>query len=65
MEMNWYVIFDNSGDSRTTLIEHYQSPDESIETTRLFQKLSVALQRGNAALFNNRVPHQSFHADIL
>ena len=26
MEMNWYVIFDNSGDSRTTLIEHYQSP---------------------------------------
>ena len=39
--------------------------DESIETTRLFQKLSVALQRGNAALFNNRVPHQSVHADIL
>ena len=31
--------------------------DESVETSRLFQKLSVALQRGNAALFNNRVPH--------
>ena len=27
-----------------------------------FKKLSVALQRGNAALFNNRVPQQSFHA---
>ena len=26
MEMNWYVIFDNSGDSRTTLIGHYHSP---------------------------------------
>ena len=26
MEMNWYVIFDNSGDSRTTLIRHYHSP---------------------------------------
>ena len=39
--------------------------DESMETTRLFQKLSVALQRGNAALFNSRVPHNSFHTDIL
>ena len=26
MEMNWYVIFDNSGDSRTTLIGHYHCP---------------------------------------
>ena len=26
MEKNWYVIFGNSGDSRTALIEHYQSP---------------------------------------
>ena len=43
----------------------HSGDDESIETTRLFQKLSVALQRGNAALFNNRVPHQGFHADIL
>ena len=30
--------------------------EESVEVTRLFQKLSVALMRGNAALFNNRVP---------
>ena len=29
--------------------------DESVETSRLFQKLSIALQ--HAALFNNRVPH--------
>ena len=30
--------------------------EESLEVTRLFQKLSIALMRGNAALFNNRVP---------
>ena len=30
--------------------------EESLEVTRLFQKLSVALMRGNAALFNNRAP---------
>ena len=30
--------------------------EESVEVARLFQKLSVALMRGNAALFNNRVP---------
>ena len=29
---------------------------ESVEISRLFQKLSVALMRGNCALFNNRVP---------
>ena len=32
--------------------------DESQEINRLFQKLSIALMRGNAALFNNRVPSQ-------
>ena len=30
--------------------------EESVEVPRLFQKLSVALMRGNAALFNNRAP---------
>ena len=30
--------------------------EESVEISRLFQKLSVALMRGNCALFNNRVP---------
>ena len=30
--------------------------EESVEVARLFQKLSVALMRGNAALFNNRAP---------
>ena len=33
--------------------------EESIEVNRLFQKLSVALMRGNAALFNNRIPFQA------
>ena len=32
------------------------SEDESTEVQRLFQKLSVALMRGNCALMNNRVP---------
>ena len=36
----------------------HSGDDESVEIPRLFQKLSVALQRGNAALLNNRVPHQ-------
>ena len=30
--------------------------EEAQEISRLFQKLSIALMRGNAALFNNRVP---------
>ena len=29
-----------------------------LEIARLFQKLSIALMRGNAALLNNRVPAQ-------
>ena len=33
--------------------------EESVEVNRLFQKLSVALMRGNAALFNNRAPYQA------
>ena len=32
--------------------------EESLEIARLFQKLSIALMRGNAALLNNRVPAQ-------
>ena len=32
--------------------------EESQEISRLFQRLSIALMRGNAALFNNRVPSQ-------
>ena len=30
--------------------------DEGVTVSRLFQQLSVALMRGNAALFNNRCP---------
>ena len=30
--------------------------EESVEISRLFQKLLVALMRGYCALFNNRVP---------
>ena len=30
--------------------------EESVEVQRLFQKLSVALMRGNCALLNNRAP---------
>ena len=43
------------------------SGDESVETSRLFQKLSVAFQRGNAALLNDRVPHQGgyINSDLL
>ena len=37
--------------------------EESLEVNRLFQKLSVALMRGNAALFNNRVPFQGASDD--
>ena len=37
--------------------------EESVEVARLFQKLSVALMRGNAALFNNRVPSQGVGED--
>ena len=33
--------------------------DEGVEVQRLFQKLSVALMRGNCALMNNRVPSPS------
>jgi len=33
--------------------------DEGVEVQRLFQKLSVALMRGNCALMNNRVPSHS------
>ena len=33
--------------------------EESVEVQRLFQKLSVALMRGNCALMNNRVPSSS------
>ena len=30
--------------------------DESVEVQKLFEKLSVALMRGNCALLNNRAP---------
>ena len=32
--------------------------EESVEIGRLFQRLSVALMRGNCALLNNRAPDQ-------
>ena len=38
--------------------------EESLEVTRLFQKLSVALMRGNAALFNNRAPSHCAASDV-
>ena len=38
--------------------------EESLEVTRLFQKLSVALMRGNAALFDNRAPSHVAVRDV-
>ena len=32
--------------------------DEGITVQRLFQQLSLSLMRGNAALLNNRNPHE-------
>ena len=37
----------------------HNGEEESVEVQRLFQKLSVALMRGNCALFNNRVASSS------
>ena len=34
----------------------HMGEEESVEVQRLFQKLSVALMRGNCALLNNRAP---------
>ena len=37
--------------------------DEGVTIQRLFQQLSVALMRGNAALFNNRRPANDTEVD--
>ena len=38
--------------------------EESLEITRLFQKLSIALMRGNFALLNNRMPMQQDEGEL-
>ena len=38
--------------------ERHTGEEGLLEIARLFQKLSIALMRGNAALLNNRVPAQ-------
>ena len=37
-------------------LARHTGEEESISISRLFQRLSVCLMRGNAALFNNRCP---------
>ena len=39
--------------------------EESVEVARLFQKLSIALMRGNAALMNNRAPLHPSDIDLV
>ena len=38
--------------------ERHTGEEGLLEIARLFQKLSITLMRGNAALLNNRVPAQ-------
>ena len=37
-------------------LARHTGEEESTTTSRLFQRLSICLMRGNAALFNNRCP---------
>ena len=37
-------------------LARHNGEEESTTTSRLFQRLSICLMRGNAALFNNRSP---------
>ena len=39
-----------------SLLARHTGEDESTTTKHLFQQLSIALQKGNAALLNNRNP---------
>ena len=43
-------------------LARHSGDDEGITTSRLFQKLSICLMRGNAALFNNRCPSDQLPA---
>ena len=42
------------------IMSKYIGEDESVEVQRLFQKLSVALMRGNCALMNRVVGASKF-----
>ena len=47
-------------------LARHTGEEEATTTSRLFQRLSISLMRGNAALFNNRCPpEQSTHGDSV
>ena len=47
-------------------LARHTGEEEATTTSRLFQRLSISLMRGNAALFNNRCPpEQSTHGDVV
>ena len=39
-----------------SMLARHTGEEESSTTQKLFQRLSISLMRGNAALFNNRSP---------
>ena len=47
-------------------LARHTGEEEATTTSRLFQRLSISLMRGNAALFNNRCPpEQSTLGDVV
>ena len=47
-------------------LARHTGEEEATTTSRLFQRLSISLMRGNAALFNNRCPpEQSMLGDVV
>ena len=46
-----------------SLLARHTGEDESTTTKHLFQQLSIALVKGNAALMNNRNPGAAFERD--
>ena len=60
----WHPTAVNEVKKLASAKARHTGEEESVEVTRLFQKLSVALMRGNAALFNNRVPPQEGNAEF-
>ena len=47
-------------------LARHTGEEEGTTTSRLFQRLSICLMRGNAALFNNRCPpEQSVAGDEI
>ena len=46
-------------------LARHTGEDEQSTVQHLFQRLSVALMKGNAALFNNRVPDSGTPGEAL